>query len=127
MSLDQKSSDTLVSFVDGIVDALFTGGELAAETYITAQAPIFANPVMQEVLDSMIGAIGSAIERNMINSINAVVFNMQAHGENSKVKKAATILNAAKSSGNKHAITKSTESLIAAYRDLISSDSPSPS
>lgn len=122
MSLDQVSSDTLVAFVDKVIDALFTGGDIAAEAAITAEVPIFANPILQSMLDEVIGVISNAVERNLIESVNALVFDIQTNNENSAVVQAAQALKNAQTAGDQNAIAASTQTLISSLGALVHSD-----
>lgn len=120
--MDQSSQDQLENLVDGIITALFQGGEVAAEAYVTAQVPVLADPILQAILDDVIGYVASSVEKNVLNAVNAIVFDIQTSGENSVVLKAAQSLQAAQLKGEQGAIQSATQSLINSYQGLIHND-----
>lgn len=118
------STDPAAALVDGIVSALFTGGEEAAQVYITAELPIFASPILSTLLSYFLGLIGNSIEKNVVNLANQIVFNVQADNENSAVLKAANALQAAQKAGDQNAITQGKQNLINAIGSLVHTDTP---
>lgn len=108
--------------VGGFIQALMTGGESAAEVYLTAQFPFLTNPVAQEILDWIVSDFGSAIQSYLINSTTGVVINIQTSSEQSNVVAAATALQIAQASGDKIAINQAISDAKAAYKKLINWD-----
>lgn len=105
--------------IGGFIEALMTGGETAAEAYLTAQFPLLANPIAQSILDWMVNELGSAIQSYLINSATGIVINIQTSSEQSAIVNAATALQLAQSSGDKDAINQAVENAKRAYQGLI--------
>lgn len=105
--------------IGGFIEALMTGGETAAEAYLTLQFPFLANPIAQEILDWIVSDLGSALQSYLINSATGIVINIQTSNEQDDVVAAATALQIAQVSGDQSAISKAMENAKTAYKDLI--------
>lgn len=117
-----RTTNTLASILDGIIKTGMSGGDIAVEAYITAQIPIFANPILQYFLDLGVESVGNVIYQNMANVVNKVVFQIQTDGENSAVLAASKAAQAAQASGDLNAIAKTNADLVNALGNLIHSD-----
>lgn len=117
-----QQTDAFATFIDGLIKAAVAGGSAAAELYVTAQLPIFADPILQSILDFIIGEIGSVTYKNAADIANLIVFNIQAQGENSSVLQASNAAQAAQASGDAAQIAAANSALITSIGDLVHSD-----
>lgn len=117
------TTNAVATFVNGLISAAMTGGEVAVEAYITALDPaILAIPIVQDLLDELVSSVGDAIYGNIAKIADAIVFDIQTNGEASTAAKAATTLANATQGGDQNAIAQATQGLINAYGSLIHSD-----
>ena len=123
------SDNKIADFVNGLVNALMSGGVTAAQTYLTATSPIFAYPFINWLsniaLNYLAGIIGTAVK----NALDTIVIDIQTNGEASSVIQTATALAIAQASGDVNAITQAKHAAIDAWAALIHSDGwahPSP-
>ena len=117
-----QTTNTAAAIVGGFIEALMTGGETAAEVYLTAQVPILANPILQDILDWIVSDIGGALQTVLINNATALVINIQTSSEQLNVVSAATALQIAQNSGDQAAITEALTNAKAQYAKLFSWD-----
>jgi ABC-type cobalt transport system substrate-binding protein len=97
-----------------------TGGESAAEAYVTALDPaLLAEPFFAFVIDQGVSEVGSLLTGVFANMGITIVIDIQTNGEDSSVLQAATALQFANSSGNQNAINQSTQKLVQAWGSLI--------
>lgn len=99
----------------GFIQALMTGGEAAAEAYLTAQFPFLANPVLQDILDYIVKDIGDALQTVIINGSTSLVINIESESEENNIVAAATALQLAQASGDQNAIAKAVSDAKKAY------------
>lgn len=71
------------SFINGVINAIVSGGEKALEAYITAQAPIFTNPIFHDLLDDVVETVGSDISVAPKTLVDFLVTDFQSNHENS--------------------------------------------
>lgn len=116
----------MATLLNGVVNAAVTGGDDAVEAYLTAQFPILANPILQDLMDALISWLGSFLSADLQNLVTALVIDVQTNGEKSAVYQAAQQVLAAQKAGDNDAISSSTQSLINAWGDLIHSDGSAP-
>ena len=117
-----ETTNPLATFVDELIKAAISGGDVAVEAYLTAQAPFLALPVFEVILNYIITSVGTAVYKNMANIANDIVFDIQTNSENSTVLQAAIAAQAAKASGDQSAIDKANQDLINSLGNLIHSD-----
>lgn len=115
MSTDNKAAD----IINDIIRAFASGGEAAAEAYITTLAPaVFGFPIMQFLLDQFVGYLGQFLSIASQNFADSIVIDIETHGEESSVINTAVALQYALGSGDKDAISLATKNLSTAYSNL---------
>jgi hypothetical protein len=118
-TVDNETADIL----NGVISALMTGGEAAAELFVTGLAPeVFGNPIMQWLLDEGIGYIGQILSIAGQKFVDSLVIDAQTNWEKSDVLNAGTTLALAIASKDQAAITSATAALSGAYKSIISFD-----
>ncbi len=70
---------------NGIINALFEGGEAAAEAYIEAQLPFLDMPVIKDVFQMFISWLGNAAATDVKTVVDFLVLNFQNQGQDSAV------------------------------------------
>lgn len=112
-----------VDFVNGLINALNSGGVKAAEAFITALNPaLLGNPLVAFFLDKGVEWLDEFVKELAVNSADALVFDLQTNGEKSDVYRAGQTLIFAKASGNADAIQRAKTELTAAWGNLIHFD-----
>jgi hypothetical protein len=123
MSTAPTTDNAPVDVINGIVSAFFTGGEVAAEAFLTALDPaLLANPLGQWIIDEGVGYIGQILSIAGQKFIDGIVIDVQTNSEKSTVLSTATALAIANASGDKSAIADAVSNLSAAYKAVINMD-----
>lgn len=113
---DNQTADIL----NGVVSALMSGGEQAAELYVTGLAPeVFANPIMQWLLDEGIQYVGQILSIAGQKFVDSLVTDAQTNWEKSDVLDSGTALALALASKDPAAIQTATANLSAAYKAVV--------
>lgn len=113
---DNKAAEIL----DGVISALMSGGEKAAEAYIIALDPaILATPFGTWLVDEGVSYVGQILSIAGQKFANEIVIDIQANGEQSSVITTATSLQYALASGDTAAITLATKNASDAWGGLI--------
>jgi len=116
---DNQTADIL----NGVVSALMTGGEAAAELFVTGLAPeVFANPIAQWLLDEGIQYIGQILSIAGQKMVDQIVFAIQTGGETSNVLSTSTALAIAQASGDPNAIASAVTDASNAWKSIVSFD-----
>lgn len=108
--------------VGGFIEALMGGGEAAAMTYLVAQFPVIATPILYSIVSWVVNYIAQDIENYLINNATGIVIAIQTSNEQSNVVAAATALQMAQESGDQNAINTALANAKAAYGALINWD-----
>lgn len=110
----------MADFFNGLIGALMTGGESAAEAYVLAMDPaLLTIPPIKWLIDEGIHYIGGFITAFLARGATGLVIDIQTNGQNSSAVIAATALQYAIASGKQDAIKKATEEAAKAYGNLI--------
>ena len=104
-----------------------SGGEVAAEAFLTAEVPVLAFPLFQGVLSWLVSDLGGALQTVLINNATGIVLTLQTNAEQSDIVAAATALKLAQASGDAAAIQGALTNAISAYKALINFDGVMPS
>lgn len=117
----------MATLVNGIINAVLTGGVDAGEIYIESLDPaLFAIPVLgsllKDGLDEILSAIQGQLYTNISQIADQITIDIQTNGESSAVATAAQQLATAKKAGNQDAVTSATQNLINSWASLIHSD-----
>jgi hypothetical protein len=100
-----------------------SGGEKAAEAYLTALAPeILGIPIVQFLLDEAVSYVGQILSVAEQKYADAIVIDIQAGAEKSDVINSGVALQLAMGSGNQDAINLAATNLKNAYKGLITWD-----
>lgn len=122
MPTENKAAD----IVNEVVSAFMSGGEKAAELYLTSLAPeILGIPIVQWLLDEAVSYIGQIISVSGQKFADQIVIDIQTNGEKSSVLTAATELQYALASKDPEAISKATSNLTTSWGNLIRYDGSS--
>lgn len=109
----------MADFFNGLISALMTGGETAAEAYIAAADPaLMAIPPIRWLVDEGIQYLGNLVDVFLAKSATGIIIDVQTNGQNSSAVIATTALKFAEASGNKDAIKKAIAEASAAYKAL---------
>jgi len=121
------SSPTTVNkatvFIEGVISALMSGGELAAEAYITALEPeIFGIPFFHWLMTEAVSYMGQFLQVAGEKFADNVAVDIQTKGEESDVITAATALAIAEASNDPVAIAGAVKAAGAAYKAAFNLD-----
>ena len=119
MATAPPTTNVAAQIVGGFIQALMSGGEAAAEAYLTAQVPVLANPILQDILDWLVSDIGGALQTVLINNATGIVINIQTSSEQAGIVAAATALQIAQASGDPSAIATALNNAKSAYQSLL--------
>lgn len=111
-------TNTAAQIVGGVLQAIMQGGETAAQTYLTAQFPILANPILSQILSTILSLVAGPIQTYLINCATGIVIKVQTSVEQGSVINAATALQLAQSSGDQQAIDQALATMKGAYEKL---------
>jgi hypothetical protein len=116
---DNQTADIL----NGVVSALMSGGEKAAEVFVTGLAPaFFGNPITQWLLDEGISYIGQILSIAGQKFVDSLVIDAQTNWEKSDVLDSGTALALALASKDPAAIQTATNNLSQAYKAVVNFD-----
>ncbi len=116
---DNQTADIL----NCVIQALLSGGEKAAEAYLTALDPVLlANPIMSWLMDVGVQYIGQILSIAGQKFVDQLVIDAQVNYEKSGVLDAGTALTLAMASKDQAAIDMAKANLSAAYQAIISFD-----
>lgn len=119
---DNKTAD----IINELVSAFMSGGEKAAEVYLTSLAPeILGIPVVQFLLDQLVQYLGQIISVAGQKFTTQIVIDLQINGEKSSVLTTAVALQYALASGDKNAVSLATKNLSQSYSNLFNYDGSS--
>ncbi len=112
-----SATNSTADVINGIISALMSGGEVAAEAYITALDPVlFTPPIMQWLLDRGVQYLGQILSIAGQKFADQVVFSIQTQGEQADVITATTALAIAQASNDTAAIAGAVSAASAAYK-----------
>lgn len=112
------TTNTAANIVGGLINAIMTGGEAAALTYLGSNVPVFATTIGEALASWALGLIIGPIETYLINNATGIVISIQTSTEQSGVVAAATALQIAQSSGDQNAINTALQNAKEAYGKL---------
>lgn len=112
------TTNTAASIVGGVINAIMTGGEDAALTYLAANVPVFATIIGAMIASWALGLIVGPIETYLINNATGIVLSIQTSTEQANVVATATALQIAQASGDQNAINTALSNAKAAYGKL---------
>lgn len=116
---DNKAADIL----NGVISALMSGGEKAAEAYLTALDPtILTVPIIAWLMDEGVQWLGQVLSIAGQKFADNLVIDIQTNGEQSGVINACTELSLALASGNQTAIDKAKLDASSAYQAAFAFD-----
>lgn len=117
------TNNVAAEVLDGVISALMSGGEKAAEAYLTTLAPeVLAIPIIAWIMDEGVHYIGQILSIAGQKFATQIVIDVQTRGEQSSVITTATALQFALSSGNASDIAIATQNASAAWANLIHYD-----
>ncbi len=120
------TENTAADIINQVVSAFMTGGEKAAEAYLTALAPeVLGIPFFQFLLDEAVQYLGQIISVAGQKFADEVVIDIQTNQEESSVINTAVALQFALTSGDQSAISLATANLKKSYSSLFSYDGSS--
>jgi hypothetical protein len=119
VSTDNQAADV----VNGIIRAIISGGETAAETYLTALDPaLLSIPIVHWLMDQGVHYVAQIVSISGQQFADNIVFDIQTNGEKSDTITAGTALAIAIASGDQGAIQKAKDSAGAAYKKAFQLD-----
>lgn len=128
MSTTPLPTNQVAAIINEVVAAFLSGGETAAEAYLTALDPaLLSIPFVQWILDWGVQYVGQIISVAGQQFATKIVIAIQTDGEQSNVVNGATALQLALGSGDQTAINQAAENLKTAYGALFSFDGVAPS
>jgi hypothetical protein len=117
------TDNTGADFLNTVISAFMSGGQIAAEAAITAlDPPLLANPIAQFLLAQGVGYLGSILSIAGQKFGDALVMDLQTGSEKSNVLTAATALAIAQASGNQTAIAAAVANADAAWKAVTNFD-----
>lgn len=112
-----ESDNRAAEIINGVISAIMSGGETAAEVYLTALAPeLFANPIAHWLLVRAIEYFGQMLSIAGQKFADNIVIDIQVHGETSDVITAGSALAFAIASKNQTSIDQAIANLGKAYQ-----------
>lgn len=121
--MSATTTNQAATILNEVIGILMTGGEKAAEIYLTALDPgLLAIPIIAWLMDEGIEWLGQIVSIAGQKTIDGIVIDVQKNGEQSQAVTAATALILANGSGNADGITQATTALEAAYKSAINYD-----
>jgi hypothetical protein len=112
------AQNPITAAIVGIIDAVYNGGVIAAQTYISSQVPFLALPVISTFVGWVLDGIESSVEKQTTLIVANVVDEVQTQMQNSAVVQATQALAAAQKSGDANAITQANQNAVTAWRNL---------
>ena len=119
MGTTPSSVNSVANTIDGIVQSAITGGEQAAQAYITTQVPWLEWPVISIFTNAIIGALGKSIYTQTSALVANVVIDVQVNLEKSAVASAIAQMKQAQVSGDPNDNTKANAAFDSAVAGLI--------
>lgn len=114
------ANNQIAEFLDQFINALVTGGEVAAEAYITSLDPaLLAVPIIKWFVDQGVQYLGKLLSVATQKVITGLVIDIQTNGEESAVLTSATALALAQGSGDPAAVQNAVNDAIKAWGELI--------
>lgn len=103
--------------MNNVISAFMSGGEAAAEAYLTTLDPaLLAFPPIAWLMDEAVGYLGQILSIAGQRFADQIVINIQTQGEESDVITAGTALAIANASGDQAAIAAAVTAASAAYK-----------
>lgn len=126
MSSSPTTENVAADILNGVISALMSGGEKAAEAYLTALDPaVLAIPIIAWIMDEGIKYLGQILSVAGQKFADEIVIDVETNGERSSVITTATALQFALASGNATDIALATQNASAAWGKLIHYDGSS--
>lgn len=111
------TSNTAANIINDVISALMSGGEQAAEAYLTALDPaILSVPIIAWLMDEGVQWLGQILSIAAQKFADNVIIDIQTNAENSEVINASTALALAIGSGDQSAIQNAVSNASAAYK-----------
>lgn len=115
--MGQDGKNVTAEIINELISAIMSGGEKAAEAYLTGLAPeVFANPFMQWLLDEGVQYLGQFLSIAGQKFADNIVIDIQVNGEKSAVMTAGSELAFAIASKNQGSIDKAVADISRAYQ-----------
>lgn len=109
--------------INGIISALISGGEKAAEAYIVALDPaLLGIPIINWIIDEGVGYLATIVSVAGQKFADALVIDIQTKQEGSNVITATTALAIAQASNDQKAIDAAIKAASSAYKTAFNLD-----
>ncbi len=117
------TDNAALDFLNGVIGALMSSGEVAAEAYITASDPaLFAIPIVAWIIDEGVVYLGQILSIAGQKFGDALIIDFQTGSEQASVLSTGTALAIAQASGNAAAIASAVASASNAWKSAINFD-----
>lgn len=116
------TENRVLVILNGVIDALFKGGEDIAFAYLVATVPFFSIPVLGWLAKQAIYYLAHIVEMSGEKFADKLAIKIQTDGEGSGVLTATTALAIAQNSGDQGAIQKAVASAALAYKAAFNLD-----
>ena len=120
MGTTPTTTNEIAEIINQVISAFMSGGEAAAEAYLTALDPaLLALPPIAWLMDEGVGYLGQILSVAGQKFVDSIVIDIVSNQEKSSVITTATAFQFALGSGNQAAITQASQNLSTAYANLI--------
>lgn len=117
------TANRATTFIEGVVSAFVTGGDTAAEAFITSLAPeFFAIPFFHWLMTEAVSYMGQFLRVAGEKFADNVAIDIQIKGESSDVITTSTALAIAEASNDPIAIAGAVKASAAAYKSAFNFD-----